>query len=356
MVVWAAALLSLLTGTQALGLENGRPPAAVARLECLKCCEEPLPDGTCCCHVTGCPVVPLPPSCPPPPVTAGLEPWQSWTNPHGGPIQRDALAERMSASPPSGPTPTPTTASAPGVAAARPPPPGPAPVPAGAFKFDYHVGALAAGDDIAIINVTSEAEALAACTALIACHGVTYIGGPNGTITAKPTKAYLKHGSHVNNGQPSDHMWSSWTKVAPFGPPAQVLAAEGLNLALRADSFTVQWLNVTGVSNYSFVNSLDGQSALPLSQHLGDVSLRLRRAAGPGPAEGHSAEPWAYFASAWGPFTATAKPVTPLPSGTLAAHDITALLEATNVSHLDGAAVGSLPLKVVRRSSSGLDV
>jgi hypothetical protein len=36
-------------------------PSATA-LGCLKCCEEPLPDGTCCCLVEGCP--PLPPSCP----------------------------------------------------------------------------------------------------------------------------------------------------------------------------------------------------------------------------------------------------------------------------------------------------
>lgn len=34
---------------------------------CMKCCEEPLPDGTCCCITAGCPVTPLPPSCPPPP-------------------------------------------------------------------------------------------------------------------------------------------------------------------------------------------------------------------------------------------------------------------------------------------------
>ena len=38
-------------------------PSAPA-LGCLKCCEEPLPDGTCCCLVEGCP--PLPPSCPSP--------------------------------------------------------------------------------------------------------------------------------------------------------------------------------------------------------------------------------------------------------------------------------------------------
>ena len=37
-----------------------------AELGCLKCCAEPLPDGTCCCVVPGCPTA-LPPSCPPPP-------------------------------------------------------------------------------------------------------------------------------------------------------------------------------------------------------------------------------------------------------------------------------------------------
>jgi len=35
---------------------------------CLKCCAPPLPDGTCCCLVEGCP--PLPPSCPAPPASA----------------------------------------------------------------------------------------------------------------------------------------------------------------------------------------------------------------------------------------------------------------------------------------------
>ena len=36
----------------------------------MKCCEEPLPDGTCCCHVEGCP--PLPPSCSSPPAAVGF--------------------------------------------------------------------------------------------------------------------------------------------------------------------------------------------------------------------------------------------------------------------------------------------
>ena len=39
-----------------------------AKLGCLKCCAEPLPDGTCCCVVPGCPTE-LPPSCPPPSAT-----------------------------------------------------------------------------------------------------------------------------------------------------------------------------------------------------------------------------------------------------------------------------------------------
>jgi len=32
---------------------------------CMKCCEEPLADGTCCCITPGCPILPLSPSCPP---------------------------------------------------------------------------------------------------------------------------------------------------------------------------------------------------------------------------------------------------------------------------------------------------
>lgn len=75
----------------------------------------------------------------------------------------------------------------------------------------------------------------------------------------------------------------------------------GLDITLRADTFTVQDLNKTGV-NYSFVPSLTPSRALPLTQHLGDITLRVQPATSDA-----GAAPWTYFASAWGPGTATAK-------------------------------------------------
>ena len=105
---------------------------------------------------------------------------------------------------------------------------------------------------------------------------MTYSAGPNGTI-AKRTKVFLKKGTGRTGGAP----WASWVKIAPVDPPATLIHAKGLNVALRSNTFTVQWLNVSGTSsagNYSFVPPLNSGSALPLVQHLGDVTMRLRAA------------------------------------------------------------------------------
>ena len=126
------------------------------------------------------------------------------------------------------------------------------------------------------MNVTTTQQALDACSVLIECRGVTYNSlGPNGTITTQ-TKAFLKKLTHNSGGAP----WWSWLKVAPVDPPAAIVHGGGLTAALRSRSLTVQWLNhtssPTSVSNYSWVPALTPASALPLVQHLGDITLRVR--------------------------------------------------------------------------------
>lgn len=120
-------------------------------------------------------------------------------------------------------------------------------------------------------------------------------------------------------------------------PPVARYTAGGVSFGLRADTFTMQELNKTG-ANYSFVPALTPGRGLPLVQHMGDITLRVRSSsAAPG-------QPWSYFATAWGPGSAVATPVSPLPPGALAAHDITALLAATNAT----GKVAKPPVKVVR--------
>ena len=152
--------------------------------------------------------------------------------------------------------------------------------------------------------------------------------GANGTIAnGTMTKVFLKKGAHRSGKAP----WWSWYKVAPIDPPASVVSGGGLTAAIRTKSFTVQWLNhtasATTVSNYSWVPALTPGSALPLIQHLGDVTLRVRPATSSSSSStaGHG---WSYFASAWGPFSAEATPLTPT-AEEFSAHDITPLLDAT---------------------------
>eukprot|EP01047_Picozoa_sp_COSAG01_P090949 COSAG01_NODE_22668_length_846_cov_1.042838_1_plen_206_part_01 len=188
----------------------------------------------------------------PPPAPASFDDVGAWTNREGGPLQHDSLAALLPKTPPS---PSPDVWMLPSQRdsslAGEP----------AAFAYVYRKGFLAAGGDIATVNVSSAEEAQAACTAIIECRGVTYSGGPNGTIAGgTKAKAFLKKSAHSTGGAP----WSSWVKSAPVSPPAQVINAEGVSLALRRESFTVQWLNVSGgVSspNYSFVPPLTHGSA-----------------------------------------------------------------------------------------------
>lgn len=205
------------------------------------------------------------------------------------------------------------------------------------FKYVQYHGFLAAGNDLQVVNVTSVQDALEACTRLIECRGLCYRGGPNGTMPQRSTTVYLKRlaigcaGSHCK-ALP----WTSWIKSARVDSPAATFSASsGLTLALRQGSYTVQWLNVSrpNVTNLSFVPPLTPQSALPLVQHLGDITLRLRHSS----SSSSSPSGWHTFASAWGPFTAEALPLRPA-AGQIAAHDITPLLDASSAIYRRSAA------------------
>jgi hypothetical protein len=200
------------------------------------------------------------------------------------------------------------------------------------FNYSYRKGFIGAGNDLGTMNVSSTQEALDACNQIVECRCVTYSSdGPNGTIT-KPTKIFLKRGGGSSGGAP----WSTWSKEGAATPPSAIYKLDGqglpdLSLALRESSFTVQWFNVSG-ANYSFAPPLSAGSSLPLVQHLGDVTIRVRTATS---SSATTSDPkWSFFSSAWGPFSADAIPVNndSNSANTLAAHDITPLLEATNTS------------------------
>lgn len=255
-----------------------------------------------------------------------------WTNDLGGPLIEDNLALLVS-KPPSAraaaaeATPSARAAAAEAAATA-------AGLQAPAYWYARLNGYLDAGHDIKTLVVTNVTDGLDACSALILCRGITFnSSGPNGTIRG-PTMVYLK--SSAVRAHRSGAPWSTWLKEAPVMPPAHIFDdVGGVALALRQDTLTVQWLNATrpGVSNFSFVPPLRPSSALPLVQHLGDITLRVRVRGSPSGAPTNA--DWQYFASAWAPFAASASPVG-LRRGELAAHDITPLLEATDIGEQGG--------------------
>jgi hypothetical protein len=220
-----------------------------------------------------------------------------------------------------------------------------------------------------VLVVASAQQAQDACTAHVECRGVTYSApGANGSI-ASPTKAWLKRALGRCHPGCGGAPWSSWFKSAPVKPPAATFNVTGgalpdLTVALRSGSFTVQSLFVGG-ANYSFVPPLDAHTALPLSQHLGDCTIRVRPATTTAATTTTTTTAgWSYYASAWGPFSAAAIPLPPSPIGgggsggrsgpqsrTVARHDITPLLEATNSSANPAPPEqwgGRPPLRVIR--------
>ena len=248
----------------------------------------------------------------------------NWTNSHGGPlVERGDPAEKFTHHQP------PSLYSL----ASPAPPPLSTPSP---FKFTRYPGFLAAGNDIKVIEVSSLEAAIDACSGFIECRGLCFSTGVNGTIT-NLTKVFLKriaaacHGAHCKTLP-----WTSYVKEAPVDPPALIVHdVGGLNASFRSKTFTLSSLNATRATKivpdgYSFVPMLNPGSALPLVQHLGDVTLRVRKLSPTSTAPPPSSE-WQFLASAWGPFTAEATQLPPA-SDEYLAHDITKLVEAAGSS------------------------
>jgi hypothetical protein len=103
-------------------------------------------------------------------------------------------------------------------------------------------------------------------------------------------------------------------------------------------------------ANYSFVPGIDGSNSLPLTHHLGDITLRLRKVASAASAAAPTFIPvdgaaWAFFSSTWGPLSTMATPVTSTDPRVVASHDISEVVAATQ---LPANPNFSFPLKVVR--------
>ena len=159
----------------------------------------------------------------------------NWTNSHGGPLVRGGdptsrFHHRVNAPPHA------LTAFAPSSTAPH-------------YNYSYVATRLVAGDDLAILTVSSALQAQLACSAHVLCRGLTYnSSGVNGSIP-RPTTAYLKSAAAFlcNSREQSGcgAPWSAWLKTAPPPPPPSSTHAVGdLRVALRADTYAVAWLNV----------------------------------------------------------------------------------------------------------------
>ena len=134
----------------------------------------------------------------------------NWTNSHGGPLVRGGdptsrFHHRVNAPPHA------LTAFAPSSTAPH-------------YNYSYVATRLVAGDDLAILTVSSALQAQLACSARVLCRGVTYnASGVNGTIP-RPTTAYLKSAAAFlcNSREQSGcgAPWSAWLKTAP--PPPDI--------------------------------------------------------------------------------------------------------------------------------------
>ena len=268
--------------------------------------------------------------------TVVLDPLPShlnWTNQHGGPIvDRTDPALRFARNRPHNASILPVHASQPSKYK-----------PSSNYSFKYYAGFLSASGITRAMQINDAQTALDACSADIMCDGVTYqSSGVNGTVT-KNTTAYLKRAA----GFTASSTWTAWLKTGAVDKPIRTLSVGGLESALRTKTFTVQWLNAsraTHIANYSFVPTLTPGSALPLHHHLGDITLRVRRAGG-------SPAAWSFYSTVWGPYSAEATVLQPSSTDELAVQDVTPLLDATRVPDApDGVApdVVSSPVHVRR--------
>lgn len=215
------------------------------------------------------------------------------------------------------------------------------------------------GDGVAESGKYTIAEAETICTKVPRCRGFTYIGS-NSSDAAQLTR-FTATTAAGNSSDPAWKVSSTWIKTGVVTPPALTAAVgnSGLNLSLRANTFTVQALTATGDpwgKNFSFTRALDPGSALPFGMHIGDVTVRLRsvqkaetdqRRANDGVDSCYTdpaSSSWSLFSSAGGVGAAVATPVSS-PVGrsptVLAEHDISKLLDHSNTN-------ASFPLTVVR--------
>ena len=191
------------------------------------------------------------------------------------------------------------------------------------YHYEWKPGFIGAGGDVALPANTTVKEALARCSALARCRGITYDGS---NTTTAPVRAYFKLSADAGGGAKSN--WSTWAKVANVTPPAATLPVGGtsrLELLLRQGFFSVQNLSRVG-ETWSFTRPLDAKTTLPQCAHLGDLTLRLRPAG--------SALPYSAYTT-----TLLGAPAKPLPPSevraasaggqVLAAQDISQLLASS---------------------------
>jgi hypothetical protein len=201
------------------------------------------------------------------------------------------------------------------------------------YEYKWSEGFIGSGDDAEPPKMTTVENALKHCDEMPSCRSITYAGSKD---TPDEMKIYFKMNDDVALGAKG---WSTWVKTANITSPVATIPVGGssnLELLLRETFYTVQ--NLTRVGElWSFTRPLDDASVLPMSAHLGDLTLRL---AVPQP---HTSPLFTTIQ-----LGAAAKPLsldnlTPAMAGgkVLAAQDITDLLAYSNQAV-------PLPVRVVR--------
>ena len=216
------------------------------------------------------------------------------------------------------------------------------------WAYKYKPGAIGAGNDVVPPEMLLPKAALTKCDGLPRCRGITF-HGLNSTTTEQ--KVYFKSSTRGSN----DPSWTTYLKEGIVTPPVTTIEVGGssnLVVELRKDFFTVQSLNDTTVgqppagfgvkpSAFSFTRPLDQGSSLPLSVHLGDMTLRMQDATATDPLAS------TFYSTAL--ISAPAK-VLPAVAPVLASQDITELLTTSATTAAGAATAAAFPLASVVRS------
>ena len=187
-----------------------------------------------------------------------ITPPPPWHNSEGGPLVNDPVSTLLAQRHLVMPAPPPPNVFEPALLSAPP-----FAVIAGAFNYSLSLGYLEALDaDLGSIGAVPSLEAAAShCSALPECRGFTYKKGNGSTCTSYgrrrgrsgegccwPARVHFRGLARRNS---SATEWASWYKMALVKPPAATfnnVGGSGLNLALRAGTYTVQWLNASACS------------------------------------------------------------------------------------------------------------